>query len=220
MLYILTNLTNGKKFIGKTNFNEYYLRQLLFSTLDNGEHYNKLLQKDWKKHNFKLELIESDDTVKEADDYINKYNLLNPTKGYNMYADLSQTRGRHTRKRLYNDDICLVWCYFPKIQFVSRTFGMQRNNISNRLANYNLFDGVYYSRNISRYEDFYLTSMRLLYTDNACYTANQILDRMLNRYNVSDMLRITPRKISKFYVTNGIASKKDKNKGCLVFCPK
>ena len=83
MLYILTNLTNGKKFIGKTNFNEYYLRQLLFSALDNGEHYNKLLQKDWKKHNFKLELIESDDTVKEADDYINKYNLLNPTKGYN-----------------------------------------------------------------------------------------------------------------------------------------
>lgn len=220
MLYILTNLTNGKKFIGKTNFNEYYLRQLLFSTLDNGEHYNKLLQKDWKKHNFKLELIESDDTVKEADNYINKYNLLNPTKGYNMYADLSQTRGRHTRKQLYNDDICLVWCYFPKIQFVSRTFGMQRNNISNRLANYNLFDGVYYSRNISMYEDFYLTSMRLLYTDNACYTANQILDRMLNRYNVSDMLRITPRKISKFYVTNGIASKKDKNKGCLVFCPK
>jgi len=56
MLYILTNLTNGKKFIGKTNFNEYYLRQLLFSALDNGEHYNKLLQKDWKKHNFKLEL--------------------------------------------------------------------------------------------------------------------------------------------------------------------
>lgn len=220
MLYILTNLTNGKKFIGKTNFNEYYLRQLLFSVLDNGEHYNKLLQKDWEKHNFKLELIESDDTVKEADDYINKYNLLNPTKGYNMYADLSQTRGRYTRKQLYNDDICLVWCYFPKMQFVSRTFGMQRNNISNRLANYNLFDGVYYSRNISRYEDFYLTSMRLLYTDNACYTANQILDRMLNRYNVSDMLRITPRKISKFYVTNGIASKKDKSKGCLVFCPK
>lgn len=220
MLYILTNLTNGKKFIGKTNFNEYYLRQLLFSTLDNGEHYNKLLQKDWKKHNFKLELIESDDTIKEVDDYINKYDLLNPTKGYNMYADLSQTRGRHTRKQLYNDDICLVWCYFPKIQFVSRTFGMQRNNISNRLANYNLFDGVYYSRNISRYEDFYLTSMRLLYIDNACYTANQILDRMLNRYNVSDMLRVTPRKISKFYVTNGIASKKDKNKGCLVFCPK
>ena len=220
MLYILTNLTNGKKFIGKTNFNEYYLRQLLFSSLDNGEHYNKLLQKDWKKHNFKLELIESDDTVKEADDYINKYDLLNPTKGYNVYPDLSQTRGRHTRKQLYNDDICLVWCYFPKLQFLSRTFNMQRNNISNRLANYNLFDGVYYSRNISRYEDFYLTSMRLLYIDNACYTANQILDRMLNRYNVSDMLRITPRKISKFYVTNGIASKKDKNKGCLIFCPK
>ena len=123
-------------------------------------------------------------------------------------------------KYIYNDDICLVWCFFPKIQFVTRTFDMQRNSISNRLSNFELYDGVYYSRSIARYEDFYWTSARLLYLEGKCLTANQILDRMIHRYDISDMLRITPRKISKFYVTNGIASKDDKEKGCLVFCPR
>lgn len=220
MIYTLTNVETGKKFAGKTNFNKFFIKQILFEVLDNGNHYNKFLQKDWFKYNFEIEIFETDDDIAECDKIINDEQLLNPIRGYNVYADLPPNRGRHRQKYIYNDDICLVWCFFPKIQFVTRTFDMQRNSISNRLSNFELYDGVYYSRSIARYEDFYWTSARLLYLEGKCLTANQILDRMIHRYDISDMLRITPRKISKFYVTNGIASKDDKEKGCLVFCPR
>lgn len=220
MIYLLTNTETNKKFVGKSNLNEFYLRQILFEVLDNGNHYNKFLQQDWFKYNFEINIFETDDDTAECDKIINDEDLLNPIRGYNVYADLPPNRGRHRQNHIYNDDICLVWCFFPKIQFVTRTFNMQRNSISNRLSNFELYDGVYYSRSIARYEDFYWTSARLLYLEGKCLTANQILDRMIHRYDISDMLRITPRKISKFYVTNGIASKDDKEKGCLVFCPR
>ena len=220
MIYILENLHNNKKFVGKTNLSPFYLKSILYEVLDSGNHYNKYLQKEWFKHNFKISFIECENCAKECDNIINNEDLLNPIRGYNLYADLSPNRGRYRQSTIYNDDICLVWCYFPKIQFVTRTFNMQRNSISNRLSNFELYDNVYYSRSIARYEDFYWTSARLLYLEGKCLTANQILDRMLHRYEISDMLRITPRKISKFYVTNGITSKDDKEKGCLVFCPR
>ena len=219
MIYILENTSNGKKFVGKSNFSEDCLRELLFSVLDDGCHYNEYLQKDWFRFNFRLSFEFPDDDVTRCEEYINDENLLNPIRGYNMYTDLPPNRGRFRQDDIYNDDICLAWCFFPKIQFVTRTFNMQRNCISNRLSNYSLFDNVYYSRSIARYDDFYWTSARLMYIEGRCLTANQILDRMLNRFSVSDMLRVTPRKISKFYVTNGIASRDDKKKGCLIFCP-
>lgn len=220
MIYILENLHNSKKFVGKTNFKPYYLRAMLYTVLDEGTHYNKYLQKEWSKYNFKLTFYETENDIEECDKIINDENLLNPIRGYNMYIDLPPNRGRFRQEDIYNDDICLTWCFFPKIQFITRTFGMQRNCITNRLSNYNLFDNLYYSKSIARYEDFYWTSARLMYIEGKCLTANQILDKMLHKYNISDMLRITPRKISKFYVTNGIASRNDKKKGCLVFCPK
>lgn len=220
MIYTLTNVDNGKKLIGKTNIQPFFFKLLLYDVLDNNQHYNKYLQKEWFKHNFELEFYEAENDIDECDKIINDEDLLNPIRGYNVYADLPPNRGRHRQSSIYNDDICLVWCFFPKIQFVTRTFDMQRNSITNRLSNFGLFDNVYYSRTIARYEDFYWTSARLLYLEGKCLTANQILNRMINRYDVSDMLRVTPRKISKFYVTNGITSKDDKEKGCLIFCPR
>lgn len=220
MIYFLTNTENNKKFVGKTNFSPFYLKLLLYEVLDSGNHYNQYLQKDWFKYNFKLTFYETDNTIDECDKIINDDDLLNPIRGYNLYADLAPNRGRFRQSNVYNDDICLVWCFFPKIQFVTRTFDMQRNSISNRLSNFELYDNIYYSRRIARYEDFYWTSARLLYLEGKCLTANQILDKMIHRYDISDMLRVTPRKISKFYVTNGIASRDDKDKGCLIFCPK
>lgn len=219
-LYILENLENNKKFVGKTALPQWCLKLLLFDILDNEDHYNEYLQKEWYKHNFKISFIESEDCIHDCDEIIENEQLLNPLYGYNVYADLKVNRGRFRRNDIFNDDICLIWCFFPKIQFMTRTFNIQRNTISNRLSNFNLFDNIYYSRSITRYEDYYWTSARMLYMDNKCLTANQILNRMDHRYDISAMLRITPRKISKFYVTNGIATKDDKQKGCLIFCPK
>ena len=69
-------------------------------------------------------------------------------------------------------------------------------------------------------DDYYYTSMRMLFLEDDCLTANQIMDRMMHRYTISNMLRITPRKISSFYSVHHVPSKKDKSEGCLVFCSK
>ena len=61
--------------------------------------------------------------------------------------------------------------------------------------------------------------MRLLYLLGQGLTANQIMDKMMHRYDVSNMLRITPRKISSFYSVNHVPSEKDKSQGCLIFYP-
>lgn len=218
-IYKLTNLTNGKVFIGKSSFQKWLLTFLLTDVLDHGQHYNELLQRDWKKYPFSLEFIYPDDVGEYCDNYIKENNLLNPREGYNVFADLRNSRGRHKKNDVYSDDICLVFSWYPSVQYVVRTFDLERNTISNRLANFELFENDYFSRKIARYDDYNYTSMRLLYTLGEGLTANQIMDKMMHRYDVSNMLRITPRKISSFYSVHHIQSRKDKSQGCLIFYP-
>lgn len=216
-LYILTNERNGKKFVGKSSFPKWCLKILLFDLLDEERHYNKLLQKDWKKDIFTMEFIESENCAEECDNLINDEELLNPIKGYNVYADLRNNRGRYKKEHIFSDDLCLLFCWYSNIQYLVRTLKLERNTISNRLANFELFENEYFARNIARYDDYYYTSMRVLYLNEEHLTANQIMDRMMTRYSVSNMLRITPRKISSFYSVHHIPSIKDKKEGCLVF---
>lgn len=220
LLYILTNTKTGKKFVGKTSLSEPSLKLILYHVLDNKKHYNVLLQEDWYEDNFTLTFERHDDVGKACDNIINDEELLNPINGYNVYADLRNNRGRHKKDDVFSDDICLIYCLFENIQYIVRTLGLERNTVSNRLANFDLFDNHYFHRNIARYEDYYWTSIRMLYIEKQCLTANQIMDKMMNRFNVSGMLRITPRKISSFYSINNIFSEKDKSQGCLIFCPK
>lgn len=214
-------MRNKKTFVGKTNYSKELFKELLYDSLDNDDHYNELLQQDWKKDNFKLIFWESDNAAEECDNFIKNKNLLNPMYGYNMFIDLKNKKGRHTKKDIiFNDDICLTYIFFPKIQFVVRTLDLERNTISNRLSNYEMFTDTYYKKTIATYDDYYWTSMRLIFSSKQCLVASQILDKMMHRYNVSHMLRITPRKISRFYKANGIEHKDDVKRGCLAFCPK
>lgn len=219
-LYILTNTKNGKKFIGKSSFPKWVLEILLFDILDDDNHYNKLLQKDYKKNVFKISYRNSNNCAEDCDRIIEKGDLLNPMHGYNVYADLRNNRGRYKKEDIFSDDLCLMYCWYPNIQYLVRTLGLERNTVSNRLANFELFDNDYFARNIARYDDFNYTSMRLLYLEEKCLTANQIMDHMLHKYSVSNMLRVTPRKISSFYSVHHIPSTKDKSQGCLIFCPR
>lgn len=219
-LYVITNTVTGQKFIGKTSFPKSTLKLILYHVLDNNQHYNKLLQKDWHKYPFKLEYMDCENVAETCDKIINDEDLLNPISGYNVYADLKTNRGRHRKQNVFSDDICLLYCWFNNIQYIVRTLGLERNTVSNRLANFELFDNHYFYRNIARYEDYYWTSIRMIYLEDQCLTAAQIMDKMLNRYEISGMLRITARKISSFYSINNIFSTKDKRQGCLIFCPK
>lgn len=219
-IYILTNTTNKKKFIGKSSLPKPILKSILYYVLDHQKHYNKLLQRDWYKYNFELTFEEHDNVGEICDNYINSEELVNPIRGYNVYADLRNNRGRYKKHEVFSDDICLIYCWFDNIQYIVRTLSLERNTVSNRLANFELFDNHYFHRNIARYEDYYWTSIRMIYLEQKCLTAAQIMDKMMNRYNVSGMLRITPRKISSFYSINNIFSEKDKSQGCLIFCPK
>ena len=219
-IYTLKNLKNNKKFVGKSSFPKWCLSLLLCSTLDDEIHYNALLQKEWKNGIFELSFIDTDNAGKECDKIIKEENLLDPNSGYNVYADLQNNRGRHKKNDVFSDDICLLYCWYPNVQYIVRTLGLERNTISNRLANFELFDNNYFARNIARYEDYNYTSMRLLYLEDKGLTANQIMDKMLHRHNISNMLRITPRKISSFYSANKVYSEKDKSQGCLIFYPR
>ena len=219
-LYFLINTSNGKKFVGKSSYPKWLLKLLLYGSLDNKKHYNKLLQKEWFNSCFELIFQESDNVGDDCDKIINNENLLNPKQGYNVYADLQNNRGRHKKDDVFSDDICLLYCFYDNIQYIVRALGLERNTVSNRLANFELFSNHYFSRNIARYEDYNYTSMRLLYMEDKGLTANQIMDKMLHRYDISNMLRITPRKISSFYSANHVYSEKDKSQGCLVFFPK
>ena len=94
-LYALINKTNGKKFLGKSNLEYKLLKQMLYEALDEEKHYNKLLQEDWKKYNFELKQILSDDCSKDFDEIIRGEELLNPLYGYNLFNDLQNKKGRH-----------------------------------------------------------------------------------------------------------------------------
>ena len=112
-----------------------------------------------------------------------------------------------------------MYCFHENIQFWVKILGLERNTISNRLGNFDLFSNDYFHRAIARYDDYYWTALRILYMDEVCLIANQLMDRMMNRYDISGQLRITPRKISKFFSINGVGHQDKKQRGCLVFCP-
>lgn len=218
-LYTLINKKNNKKFVGKSNLEKELLKSFLYRILDDGNHYNDLLQKDWKKYNFEFSTIESDNCIDDFDKLIRDENLLNPRYGYNVFNDLQNKKGRHKKNDVYNEDICLLYCFHNNVQHWVKILGLERNTISNRLGNFDLFNNDYFYRTIARYEDYYWSALRILYLDEVCLTADQLMDRMLNRYEISSQLRVTPRKISKFFSINNVSHKDKKTKGCLVFCP-
>ena len=218
-LYTLTNKDNNKVFLGKSNLEQQILKKLVYRSLKKGKHYNKLLQKEFKKYRFEFNIIESDNVTKDFDKIIKDKNLCNPKYGYNVFNDLQNKKGRHKKKELYTEDICILYLFNENVQFWVNVLGLERNTISNRLGNYGLFDDGYYNQKVARYEDYYWTALRILYLEDKCLTANQLMDRMMHRYNVSPQLRVTPRKISKFFATNGVCRKDKKDKGSLIFCP-
>ena len=218
-LYALINKTTDKKFLGKSNFDTRLLKTLLYGALDDGKHYNKLLQKDWEEYNFEFKTIESEDCAKDFDKIINDEELLNPKYGYNVFNDLQNKKGRHKKQDVFTEDICLAYCVHDSVQFWTKMLKLERNTISNRLGNFDLFNNDYFHRTVARYDDYYWTALRILYLEEICLTADQLMDRMLNRYEISGQLRVTPRKISKFFSANGVGHQDKKEKGCLVFCP-
>lgn len=218
-LYALINKRNKKKFVGKTNLEEDLLKSILYRVLDDNKHYNELLQKDWFKYNFEFKKIASENCIGDFDKIIKDENLLNPIYGYNVFNDLQNRKGRHKKKEVFTEDICLLYCFHDDIQFWVKVLGLERNTISNRLGNFDLFSNDYFHRAIARYEDYYWTAIRIMYLDEICLTANQLMDKMGHRYDVSGQLRITPRKISKFFSAHGVKTQDKKMKGCLVFCP-
>lgn len=218
-LYALINKKTNKKFLGKSNLEENQLKEFLFKALDEEKHYNKLLQKDWKRYNFDFEKYKSENCTKDFDKIIRDEQLLNPKYGYNLFNDLQNKKGRHKKKEIYTEDICLLYLFNPDVQFWVNALNLERNTISNRLGNFGLFDDSYYHQSIARYEDYYWTALRIMYLEDKCMTANQLMDRVMHRYDVSSQLRVTPRKISKFFAANGVKRRDKKDKGSLVFCP-
>lgn len=219
LIYILTNEENGRKFVGKSSLPKDLLVDLLYNILNNGEHYNELLQRDWNEHPFSIKLENHVECSKKCDEYINDWQLLNPQFGYNVFQDLKNNRGRMRRDEIFSEDVCLLYTLIPYIQTWIPVFRVERNTLVNRLSNYDVMRSNYYSCTISNYTEYYWTALRMMYLDNRCMLSSQIIGAMENKYDISHQLRITPRKISKFFISNGVRKSDRIQNGCSVFCP-
>lgn len=218
-LYILTNTKNNKQLIGKSNLKKWVLKMLLYDTLDQGNHYNKLLQAEWHENPFSIEFLECEEAEYKANEIIKARETLNPLRGYNTYSDITNKKGHYKQSHIFSDDLCLMYMFINNFQFWARTLNMERNTIANRLAGYELVETNYYKRKIATYECYQWSVLRFLYEDGGCYTSRQLIERMETKYNVSGMLKITPRKITRFLTIHGANIQDKKRNGCSLFCP-
>ena len=99
-IYALINRENEKKFLGKSNLEKHVLKKLLYQALRKENHYNDLLQKEFKKYTFELEFQESNNVTKDFDSIIKEEELLNPICGYNVFNDLQNKKGRGKKKEM------------------------------------------------------------------------------------------------------------------------
>ncbi|MDD5015473.1 MAG: NUMOD3 domain-containing DNA-binding protein [Atribacterota bacterium] len=109
-VYLITNLINGKKYIGSS---KHVVKRLYEHkrTLCNKKHKNLHLQSAWNKHgesHFKFELLEICNIkilLLREDFWITYYNTKNREYGYNIdgatkYGSVKRNRSEETKKRL------------------------------------------------------------------------------------------------------------------------
>ena len=89
-IYKITNLVNGKVYIGQTLNPSKRFKKHIYS-LKNNSHYNIYLQNSWNKYgidNFEFKIINSANKLNDANlleiQYIKLYHSTNPTYGYNI----------------------------------------------------------------------------------------------------------------------------------------
>lgn len=218
-LYILTNTKNKKRLVGKSNLPKWVLKMLLYDALDREKHYNVLLQREWIVNPFEIDFIDCEQAEYEANKYIKDNELLNPMKGYNIYPDLTNKKGHYKKSHIFSDDLCLLYIFISDFQLWARTLDMERNTVANRLAGYGLVETNYYKQKIATYDCYQWSVLRFLYEEGKCYTSRQLIDRVENSCNVSGMLKISPRKITRFLAFRGINASDKKRNGCALFCP-
>lgn len=108
-IYKITNLINGKLYIGSTNnFKVRFSGHR--SRLNRDCHYNLHLQSSYNKYgknNFTMEILEHCDEnalLEREQYYVDELKVLNPKKGYNKASDIRRTSGNkwsdESKKRL------------------------------------------------------------------------------------------------------------------------
>ena len=107
-IYKITNLVNGKVYIGSSiDIKRRWKKEHLYF-LEKNKHWNDHLQSSWNKYgkkNFKFEIEEpcSEELLIEREDYnINKYDSMNPDKGYNNISADRQIISEKTRQKMSN----------------------------------------------------------------------------------------------------------------------
>lgn len=104
-VYKITNLVNGKVYIGSSCYSLYKRNFSHLSTLRNNSHPNKHLQATWNKYgekNFYFSVLEicsfKEETLKKEEYYISYYKSFNPVHGYNIFEYCHTTFGNKWSK--------------------------------------------------------------------------------------------------------------------------
>ena len=105
-IYALTNISNGKIYIGRTR-NPYQREKQHFISLRANKHHNKEMQADFSKGDlFEFEVISPPSYDWELESKMMKlYETYNPLFGYNTHDPTNPARKRSQHKREF-------WCSF------------------------------------------------------------------------------------------------------------
>lgn len=214
--YKITNKNNNRIYWGRTKRSTF--EEDFKTLLEQGKHYNLLLQKDYEPDIYEWSDIQEFDEGQEKElseyviDKIREDNSHRAFTGYNLYSD-QHGKSRTADFSFFDEDIVVPYALGNKTNLeIKKETGASRNIFDYRLKRNGLDPENKIS--LSNYDIVYAFAERVIALESPkALKADMIIDRMMNRYQISSKLRVTPPRLAKKLRGFGIPMMKKDNYG-------